>query len=155
MRLRTRMLTACLVALFATVGCSRSPARPGDVNGLQPTERVAALIAALAQQGVTVVPKEQMPRESHCLSVGALRLATNEENLYVFEYESAGAADRDAAAVSPDGSYITGTGRTCEFFWIGPPLFYKSDRLIALYVGTNQNFVRALDRVLGRPFASR
>jgi hypothetical protein len=155
MRLRTKTLTLSVLVLLASAACSGSPVGPGDVPEVQPTERVGALIAALAQQGVTVVPKEQMSREAHCLSVGAVRLATNEENLYVFEYESAGAADRDASAVSPDGSTISGAGRACSIDWIGPPRFYKRDRLIVLYVGTNQNFVRALDSVLGRPFASR
>jgi hypothetical protein len=152
-RLNTLTLSAAVLA--ASIACSGSPAGPGDVPGVQPSERVGALIAALAQQGVTAVPKEQMPRESHCLSVGALRLAANEENLYVFEYESVAAADRDAAAISPDGDTISGADRACSILWIGPPRFYKSDRLIVLYVGTNQPLIRTLDGLLGRPFASR
>jgi hypothetical protein len=39
--------------------------------------------------------------------------------------------------------------------WIGPPRFYKKDRLIVLYVGSNSDVIRLLDTVLGRPVAAR
>jgi len=155
MPIRTNTLRLSAVVLAASIACSGSPAGPRDVPGVQPSKRVGALIASLARQGVTAVPKEQMPRDSHCLSVGAVLLAADQENLYVFEYESAAAADTDVAAISPDGSTISGTGRACSILWIGPPHFYSSDRLIVLYVGTNQHLIRTLDGLLGPPFASR
>jgi hypothetical protein len=102
-----------------------------------------------------VVQMEHMSSDLHCLSVGALRLTVNGENVYVFEYKSADAANGDASTVSTDGSTITGTGRACHIDWIGPPRFYKKDRLIVLYVGANQALIRTLDGLLGRPFAAR
>lgn len=155
MALHTKAFPVAVFGLLATAACSGSPTAPRDVSAVQPTERVGSFIAALAQQGVTAVPKEHMPRESHCLSVGAVRLSADEENLFVFEYESAGAADADAGTISRDGDTITGAGKACSFLWVGPPRFYKRDRLIVLYVGTNQPLIRALDGLLGRPFASR
>jgi hypothetical protein len=174
MHFHPKTLALFAVVLLASAACGRVPTGPGDVAEVQLTDPVTALTAALAQQGVTAVPKERFPRESHCLSVGALRLAAhddrrftrerdrasrdhaaNEENLFVFEYKSASAANRDASGVSPDGGSITATDRACAFSWIGPPRFYKSDRLIVLYVGRNENLIRALDDVLGRPFAGR
>ena len=141
-----------LLVMVASLACSDNPVGPGD---LPRTESVGALIGVLQQQGATVVPMEHLSRESHCLSVGAVRLAVDGENVYVFEYESAEAANTDARTVSADGDAINGAGRACSFFWIGPPRFYKKDRLIVLYVGTNQDLIRMLDGLLGRPFAGR
>jgi hypothetical protein len=141
-----------LLVMVASLACSRNPVGPGD---LPRTELVGALIGALQQQGATVMLMEQLSRVSHCLSVGAVRLAVDGENVYVFEYESAEAANTDAGTVSPAGDTINGAGRACSILWIGPPRFYKEDRLIVLYVGTNQDLIRKLDGLLGRPFAGR
>jgi hypothetical protein len=137
----------------ASLACSRNPAGPDDLPSTEAV--VGTLIGALRQKGATVVRGEQFPPESHCLSVGALRLVVNGQNVYVFEYASADAANRDASMVSPDGGTINGTDRACAFSWIGPPRFYKKDRLIVLYAGTNQELIRTLDGLLGRPFAAR
>lgn len=149
MQLRSTIPTLAPVVLIASLACS--PARPDDV---QRTDRVAVLIEALRQRGATVVPMERMLPDSHCLSVGARRLVVNGENVYAFEYENAEGASRDASTISSDGSVIT-SGRACRIEWIGPPRFYRQDRLIALYVGTNQGLIDTLDGILGSPFAHR
>jgi hypothetical protein len=138
--------------LLFSLACSRSAAGP---DAVQPAARVDALVDALRQQGATATRVEQLSPESHCLSVGARRLLVNGENVYAFEYQTTGAAERDAATISPDGSSITPAGRACMVSWSGPPRFYRQDRLLALYVGTNQDLIRLLDRVLGSPFAHR
>lgn len=152
MQLRFAISVLLVMSTVAGIRCSGKPAGPSDLDSTEATE---ALIGALKEQGATVVRMEQMSRESHCLSVGALRLAVNGENVYVFEYATADAANRDASTVSSDGGTIDGTDRACAFFWIGPPRFYKKDRLIVLYVGTNEDLIRTLDGLLGRPFAAR
>jgi hypothetical protein len=152
MQLRPVSFTLSVLALAANLACGRNPTGPSDP---QLTEPVAALIAALAQQDATVVPMERMPRESHCLSVGALRLAVDGENVYVFDYETADATNRDASTVSPDGGTINRSDRACAFFWVGPPRFYKNERVIVLYVGTNPDLIRRLEALLGKPFAAR
>lgn len=140
------------LALLVSLACSNSPAAPDDT---QTTGRVSALIAALRQRGATVLRMEQMAPDSHCLSVGPRRLVVNGENVYAFEYTSAEAATRDAATISPDASSITPSGRACSISWTGPPRFYRQDRLIALYVGTNQELIGMLDGILGNAFAHR
>jgi hypothetical protein len=147
MQLRFAASMLLVTGAAASVACRSNPAAPGDLGSAQ------ALTTALTEQGATVVRLEQMPATSHCLSVGALRLSVNGENVYVFEYESADAANMDASTVSPDGSAINSAGRGCFIRWTGPPRFYKKDRLIVLYVGSNQDLIRTLDRVLGPPFA--
>lgn len=149
MQIRRATLILLVMSAVASLACSGNPAGPSDL------ESTEALISALEEQGATVVRMGQMPPESHCLSVGARRLSVNGENVYAFEYESAAAANRDASMVSSDGSTIGSTGRACSILWVGPPRFYKRDRLIVLYVGTNQDLIRILDGLLGRPFAAR
>jgi len=149
MQLRSAISTLLVMSAVVSLSCSGNPAGPSGPGSAE------ALVGALRQQGATVVRMEQMSRDLHCLAVGALRLAVNGENVYVFEYETAGAATRDASTVSSDGSQISGGGRACIFHWVGPPRFYQTDRLIVLYVGTNQDLIRTLDGLLGRPFAAR
>lgn len=150
--LQGKIKTATLLAvvLVAAVSCTRSPSGPDDVPG-----SVASLIETVRQQGVSVAPMEQMSRDLHCLSVGPWRLEVNAEHVYAFEYESGERASRAAAGISPDGSTITANGRACAISWTGPPRFYRQDRLIVLYAGTNQDVIRILDGILGSPFAHR
>jgi len=37
--------------------------------------------------------------------------------------------------------------------WISTPHFYKSGRIIAIYVGTDNSFTSTLRGILGDPFA--
>jgi len=40
-------------------------------------------------------------------------------------------------------------------FWVGPPHFYKVEKLIVLYVGENEDTIGILESVLGPQFAGR
>jgi hypothetical protein len=142
---RCSILVLTIATAAANLACEPGPLAPTGLRS------ASALIAALEQQGSTVTSMGEMPRDSYCLSVDALRLSVDGEDLYVFEYADSDAASRDASTVSPDGGAI---GR-CAFHWIGPPRFYRKDQLIALYVGTNADVIRRLDAVLGSPFARR
>lgn len=81
----------------------------------------------------------------------AVRLLLNGDNVTVFPYARSSDADREAAGISSDGSSIG----TSNIFWIGPPRFYKRDKLIVLYVGTNPTVIRPLEAVLGTRIAGR
>ena len=73
------------------------------------------------------------------------------EALQVFEYARASAADADASRVSGDGTTI-GTSKPT---WMATPHFFKSGKLIVLYVGGNQTVVDLLRTALGNQFAGR
>jgi len=75
----------------------------------------------------------------------------NSDDVQVFEYRDNATAETDAQLVSPDGSSI-GTSMP---FWVGPPHFYKVEKLIVLYVGENEDTIGILDSVLGPQFAGR
>jgi hypothetical protein len=108
------------------------------------------LISALQAKGANATRGATLPRQSHpYFSVNGQTISVNSSDVTVFEYMTAGAAENDAAQVAPTGSPI---GQT-QIAWVGPPQFYKTDRLIVLYVGTNGSVLAALAAVLGSPFA--
>ncbi len=67
----------------------------------------------------------------------------------MFDYASSAAATSDASKVSAAGTPIG----TTQITWIAPPRFYRKEQLIVLYVGSNADVLRALEAVLGKPFA--
>jgi hypothetical protein len=99
-----------------------------------------------------VTPGQVLPRESNpFFQVGAQVVQINTGTVSVFEYGDAAAAGRDAAKVSPDG----GTVGNASILWVGPPHFYRNDRLIVIYAGDNSAVLQPLEAVLGAPFAGR
>jgi hypothetical protein len=71
------------------------------------------------------------------------------EDVQVFQYANAAAADAEAAPISRDGRAV-GTRR---IQWIGSPHFFKREKLLVLYVGENAKVLGSLEAVLGRQFA--
>jgi hypothetical protein len=139
-----------LVTAVAVQACggSYSPA-PTSPNPLVSAD---VFIRTLEEQGIRVLRVEEMGRQSHpYFSVTATRLLVSDENVWVFAYASAQAADRDAALIAPDG-YRIGNSMVD---WIGPPRFYKKDQLIVLYVGSNPQVIRQIESALGAPIAGR
>lgn len=67
-----------------------------------------------------------------------------------FEYPSAGAAAADAAKIAADGSGTTGGG--CAALITAQPRFYRRDRVMAVYAGTDETVLRPLGAVLAAPF---
>ena len=78
-------------------------------------------------------------------------IKVNGEDVQVFEYTDAAAAKVEAAIVSPDGGSIG----TSMVTWVAAPHFYKTGKLIVLYVGDNQTTIAALETALGPQFAGR
>jgi hypothetical protein len=149
---RSCTAASVLMVLIAGLACNGSMAGPDEA---QVTPRAATFVDALKQRGATVQSMERLSPQAYCLSVGPQRLVVNSENVYAFTYDSDAAASADASAISPDASSITAGGQACRPGWTGPPRFYRQDRLIVLYVGTNQELIRTLDAILGNPFAFR
>ncbi len=89
--------------------------------------------------------------EQPFFSVRGRTLTAGGEQVQVFEYAQAKTADAEARGVDPKGS---GVG-TSMVSWIGPPHFYKSGRVIVLYVGSDQNVIKALESALGPQFAGK
>ncbi len=84
-------------------------------------------------------------------SVGGRIITVDGAQVQVFQYPNAKAAEREAKAVDQQGSAV-GTSMP---MWVAPPHFYKSGRLIALYVGQSSSVIRALEGALGPQFAGK
>ena len=138
-------VTLLLAALWPAVAGPQSSASP-RATLLTSDE----LVRALRSQSMTVVSRGRAPRDAFpFLSVRATRLIVNGDDVHVFEYATVDGAARDAATISPAGSPIGSS----QIAWMAPPRFYRKDRVIVLYVGTNVGIAQALEAALGPPFA--
>lgn len=143
-------IPSLIVLLVVSVSAceKRSPVASGG-GGSTPTS-TATLIRALEERGATVEQAETMPAGSYpFFSVRAQRLVVNGESVQVFEYPNPATAAAERGEVSAAGTPI---GRT-QITWVAPPRFYGQDRLIVLYVGRRDDVARALESILGPPFA--
>ncbi|MEK6244154.1 MAG: hypothetical protein AABM33_06600 [Pseudomonadota bacterium] len=149
------LLSICLllVVAVASTACreklpvSNQPQQGKPHAGL--VTDYASLIANLRATGVSVEQEGEV--DQPFFSVTGMMIKVRGEDVQVFEYSDATAADAQAALVSPSGSAVG----TTKIHWVGPPHFFKKGRLIVLYVGDNEKVLSALEAVLGRLFAGR
>lgn len=116
----------------------------------------ATVVDSLRAAGATVTEQESgggfgfLHGAPHLLKV-------NGESVTVFGYAAPALADLDASGISADGStFHTGIGpfgSTVIVDYIAPPHFYKTGRVIALYIGRDTETLRLLRQVFGPSFA--
>ncbi len=126
-----------VVALIALGACA-STAFPTDLN---------SLIDSLEAAGAVVQPAGDISQPF--LAVSGRIIEVDNTDVQVFEYSDTTAANADADMVSADGSSVGAT----MISWVATPHFYKSGKLIVLYVGDNQAVISILREVLGSQFA--
>ena len=97
--------------------------------------------------GATAVGEVDQP----FFSITGMMIKVHAEDVQVFQYADAAAADADAAPISRDGRAVG----TRNIHWIGSPHFYKKERLLVLYVGDNDKVLRSLEAALGQQFAGQ
>lgn len=68
--------------------------------------------------------------------------------IQAYEYRSAKTARKEADAVHGSGTTVG----TSSINWIAPPHFFRSGRLIALYVGDDRSVLELLESILGSQF---
>jgi hypothetical protein len=103
-------------------------------------EDTASLIAALPTAGTTVEVAESVSQAFFSPEGDILKV--NGADVQVFEYESPEAMENKASQVAPDGRSI-GTSMVA---WVHTPHFYKADRIIVLYIGSDQTILSLLER---------
>lgn len=138
---------AALVLLVGLAACGGSSTPPTSHGG--PVKDYVSLIDHLRAAGATVVPVGTVTQPF--LSVGGQTITVNGQQVQVYEYANEDAANADAARISSDGGTVGNT----MVDWIAPPHFYKTGRLIVLYVGTNTSVMQVLGTTLGPQFAGR
>ena len=112
-----------------------------------PVEDYVSLIDNLRASGATVEPVGEV--EQAFFSVTSQVITVNGNDVQVFEYADAEAAEADAALVAPDGGSVGTTMVT----WVATPHFYQTGKLIVLYVGDDSGVTEVLETVLGPQFA--
>jgi hypothetical protein len=116
----------------------------------------ATVVRSLREAGATVTEQES-GGDFGFLHGAPHPLLVNGENVTLFEYAAPALAEVDASGISADGSTIhTGIGpfgSVAIVDFIAPPHFYKTGRVIALYVGRDAGTLRLLRQVFGPPFA--
>ena len=112
-------------------------------------EDQSSLIDTLRTSGADVEVSE--PVEQAFFTVTGQILKVNGKDVQVFEYESAEKMEADAGQVAPDGGSIG----TSMVTWVVPPHFFKSGRILVLYVGENPEAINLLSGALGEQFAGR
>ena len=68
--------------------------------------------------------------------------------LQVYNYDEAAAAEADASQLGPDGN-----PRTMMITWVAPPHFFRKERVVVLYNGSDQTVIDLLTQALGPQFA--
>lgn len=109
----------------------------------------AALAEALETGGAAVEAGEEVEQPFFAVTGRIIRV--NGQDVQVFEYEDADAADADAALVAPDGGSVGAT----MVAWIDAPHFFSAGRIIVLYVGSDADVLTALEAALGPQFAGQ
>lgn len=147
---RNKLLTllSAFTLLFLLAACGGEPAATttaGSGSGL--AQDKASLIAALQKSGLTVAEEGNV--EQPFLSLRGVSLKAGSEFIQVFEYPDEAAAQQDVSKISADGSI-----RGYRIDWLGPPHFYRVGRMVAIYPGTDQATLTALESALGKPFAA-
>ena len=109
----------------------------------------AGLVEKLRGQGARIESTEASEVSQPFFSAKGKVVKVTGEDVQVFEYASSAAAEKQAARVAPDGSSVA----TTQVTWVASPHFFKSGKLVVLYVGDSQAVLKALEEVLGRQFA--
>jgi hypothetical protein len=129
-------------------GTSESPSQPPVVTHGGAVETYVDVVDALRAQGATVEPADTI--EQPFFSVLGQLIKVNGQDVQVFEFTTSEAAADAVASIGPDGNPATMMIR-----WIEPPHFYRTGRVIVLYVGGDAKVLETLTAALGPQFAGR
>ena len=126
----------------------------GCGNGATPTgapvvEDQASLLAGLQATGATAEIGESVVQDFFTPEGRIIKV--NGQDIQVFEYESAEAMEAEASQAAPDG----GSVGTSIMMWMDAPHFYKTGRIIVLYVGSDSAILDLLENVIGPQFAGQ
>ena len=139
------------VAVLMVTACNgssmESALAQGDKTQAGPVTDLASLLNSLriAGAGGEVTGEVDQP----FLAVKGTMIKVRGEDVQVYQYANAVAADADGANISRDGATV---GKS-KIHWIGTPHFYKKEKLLVLYLGDNDAVLKTLETFLSRQFA--
>lgn len=133
----------------------------GGVSHGGPVVDHVSLVDALRGKGLTVEPVGEVQQPFFRAQGTTLRISGGEMkqpadvqsydyNDTDFEGDGAAAATADVQEIGPDGN-----PRTAMITWVEPPHFFRKERVIVLYVGSDPAVIAVLTEFLGPQFAGR
>ena len=93
------------------------------------------------------------PFSSFLLSPSVWDVHIGDETLFLHEYHTPEAMEREALTISREGTVIRRNNMTMHLSWASSPFFFKDGRIIVLYVGEEAEILSFLFSVFGGPFA--
>ena len=147
MKLHIVLVLSLVLVSILSVACGIQG--PGEaVSGVRVDDQ-ASLIEALRAAGAGVELGDGI--EQGFFSVTGRLIRVGSADVQVFEYASAQALEADAGQVAPNGGSIG----TAMVTWVASPHFFKSGRVLVLYVGDDSRVLAWLQTALGEQFAGR
>ena len=116
---------------------------------LQDQMDYASLLEKLRAKGLKAEQGDEITQPF--FSVKGKTIGIDGQSIQVFEYATETDAEAQAKLVDPKG----GSVGTTMINWVDDPHFYRSGKLIVLYVGKNSDVTRALEDTIERQFAGK
>lgn len=156
LRCRNTILTLALLVITSLLGvaCKGARARSDNIpNQSNPSRHnqmnYASLLDKLRTKGLKAESGDEIVQPF--FSIKGKTISANGESLQVFEYASESDAEAQAKLVDPLG----GSVGTTMVNWVDAPHFFRSGKLIVLYIGNNPGLMKTLEDVFGPQFAGR
>jgi hypothetical protein len=143
----TRLFLFASVFL-AVAACAGPTLTSTPTPTLVPSTGVEGLVADLHRAGAQI--GRSAPFNGTPLSSDGVTVCVNHEEVSVYVYSSDQAREAAAATIDRHDPWHIGNA---VVEWLSPPTFWQRDRILVLYVGTDQATTNLLVAVLGQPFA--
>jgi hypothetical protein len=140
-------LILVILLAFAMSGCGKAVSSTTSTEASVIQDQ-AGLLSALEAAGAKTEIGDSISQDFFSVD-GRLITINGTEGLQVFEYKSVEAMESDASKVAPNG----GSVGTSMMNWLGTPHFFKSGRIMVLYLGDNKPTLSLLEKVMGKQFA--
>jgi hypothetical protein len=147
--------SALVVVVAVAVGCATGGEQSSGLARVQnqpkhfPVTDYTSLIKSLRGLGAGAAAAGEV--EQPFFSITGRMIKVHGADVQIFQYANAAAAAAEAAPISRDGLSVG----TRKIFWVEPPHFFKKEKLLVLYVGTNAKVMKTLEAVLGPQFAGQ
>ena len=143
-------LAIWLIILFTPPVFQSSPDSPEPtISYTSKVGNYENLVSRLSAEGAVIEQGDEITQPF--FSAKGETATINGDDIQVYEYLSEKTVDEEAATVSSSGSSIGAN----MVGWIKPPHFYKSGKIIVIYLGSNADTINLLEELLGPQFAGQ
>ena len=153
------LLSAAVVLVACTPSSSSSPSReappqdPVDRPARESAIDLGSFMQELQASGLAVREGGRPGLPLSLLDGPGKNVFIGDEAITAFEYPTSKALADARSDIRPRGDQIPTQGGTAIINWTDPPLFFARGRLLVVYSGTDVGTLKALNRILGHPFA--